>query len=135
MVYRMPPHGSAWEDQLDGQRDDVRYVDAGDVSPELLRLLSQARRTGLPVAIRQNGETIGAVLSPHDFALLLRQRDNARRELHDTLMEFGKAFEGEDIENIEREVTRAVNEVRGEMRAEREAANADQIRSAPMGAS
>jgi prevent-host-death family protein len=92
-----------------------------DVKTQLSRLVSEVNRQETRILIEKSGTPLAALISMEDLERLARL-DEEDREAWDILEAMRAPFRGVPYEEIERETTKAIAEVRAEMRAEREAA-------------
>jgi PHD/YefM family antitoxin component YafN of YafNO toxin-antitoxin module len=95
------------------QAHETRTVAVPTTEGEWRSLLDLVRLDDARVVVEENGRPIGALVSADDYQWL-GQRDVARRELFEAIDEVREAFKDVPIEEIEREVAKAIREVRAE---------------------
>ena len=88
-----------------------------DVKQQLSRLVSRVYRQETRVVVEKSGIPVAGIVSAEDLRRLDRL-DRERAERFKILDEFGAAFRDVPAEELEREVGRALAEVRAERRAE-----------------
>ncbi len=93
------------------------------VRAELNTLVNQVYRKETRVVVEKSGIPVAALVSTDDLARL-SQLDRERAERFAILDELRAAFRDVPPEELEREAERALAEVRAEMRAERDQADA-----------
>jgi prevent-host-death family protein len=96
-----------------------RIVKATEARDRLPQLLNSVYRGEGRVVIERSGIPVAAIVSPRDLAALKRM-DKQRAELAGVLADMRDAFKDVPQEEIEAETSKAVAEVRAQMRAERE---------------
>jgi prevent-host-death family protein len=84
----------------------------------LSELVNQVAREEANVVIEKHGVPVGVIVSPREFRLLERLAERERLQI-EAMRRMSAAFEDVSEEELEREVNRALAEVREEMRAER----------------
>ena len=94
-----------------------RTVKASEARQKLSGLLNEVFDRKNRVIIERSGIPVAAVVSPADLAYL-EKMEAEREERFRVLAEMRESFEGVPSEEIEREVERAIAEVRREKRAE-----------------
>ena len=85
------------------------------------KLLNEVFREETRVIVEKNGIPVAAIISAKDLEWLEKYEEQ-RREHFAVLDRIGEKFKDVPIEEIEREVDRAVREVRAEYRAKQEKA-------------
>ena len=93
----------------------LQTVNVSEARAQLSQLLNQVYRHERRVIVEKSGIPVAAIVSANDLERL-RQLDERRRRRIEVLTASWKAFEGEDPDEIEREVARAVVEMRREGR-------------------
>lgn len=101
----------------------VETVDLPEAQERLASILERTQAEHLRVVVECNGRLLGAIVSMDDLRRLQKQ-DADRKRAFEALERIGEAFAAVPPEELEREIERAVAEVREEMRAERAAAAA-----------
>lgn len=86
-----------------------------EVKQQLNRLTNRVYRHEVRVIIEMNGTPVAGIVSAEDLRRLDRL-DRERAERFKVLEEFAEAFKDVPAEEIERETTRAIAEVRAEQR-------------------
>ena len=94
-----------------------RTVKASEARQRLSGLLNEVFAQETRVVIQRSGIPVAAVVSPADLASL-EKMEAEREERFRVLAEMRAPFAGVPSEEIEREVERAIAEVRREQRAE-----------------
>jgi len=88
---------------------------ASDVRQHWSKLLNQVFRKEVRVLVEKSGIPVAAIVSAEDFKRLARLDEELRRDF--TIMdEMREAFKDVPPEEIEREVSRAISQVREEQR-------------------
>jgi prevent-host-death family protein len=90
-----------------------------EVKQQLNRLVNQVYRRETRVMVEKSGIPVAGIVSAEDLRRL-DQLDRERAERFKVLEEFGEAFKDVPVEELEREVARALAEVRAERRAQHE---------------
>jgi prevent-host-death family protein len=90
-----------------------------EVKQQLNRLVNQVYRRETRVMVEKSGIPVAGIVSAEDLRRL-DQLDRERAERFNVLEEFGEAFKDVPVEELEREVARALAEVRAERRAQHE---------------
>ena len=98
----------------------LRKVKASEARQELSGLLNEVFEKKSRVIIERSGIPVAAVVSPDDLAELERIEAEKQERLR-ILARMRAPFRGVPSEEIEREVARAIEEVRREDRAARDA--------------
>jgi prevent-host-death family protein len=98
-----------------------KVIKATEARDRLPQLLNSVYRGESRVVIERSGIPVAAIVSPQDLAALDRM-DQQRAELAGVLSEMREAFKDVPQEEIEEETSKAVAEVRAQMRSERERA-------------
>jgi prevent-host-death family protein len=96
-------------------------VNFTEARSHLSELVNQVAREETRVVIEKHGVPVGVIVSPRDLGKLERVDEREAQQL-EAIHRIGEAFADVSDEEIEREVAKALAEVRQEMRAEREAA-------------
>jgi prevent-host-death family protein len=87
----------------------------------LSNLVNKVAREEMRVVIEKHGVPVGALVSPRDLRDLERIAERRSQQIA-AMRRIGAAFADVSDEELDREVSKALAEVREEMRAEREAA-------------
>ena len=90
-----------------------------EVKQQLNRLVNQVYRRETRIMVEKSGIPVAGIVSAEDLRRLDRL-DRERAERFKVLEEFGEAFKDVPAEELEREVGRALAEVRAERRAQHE---------------
>src|SRR3954466_7909781 len=98
-----------------------KIVKATEARDRLPQLLNSVYRGEGRVVIERSGIPVAAIVSPQDLAAFDRL-DTQRAALAEVLADMREAFKDVPQEEIEAEATKAVAEVRAQLRAEREEA-------------
>src|SRR5688500_17472476 len=88
-----------------------------EVKQQLNRLVNRVYRHETRVVVEKSGIPVAGIVSIQDLQRLDRL-DHEREERFKVLEEFGEAFKDVPAEELEREVARALAEVRAERRAQ-----------------
>jgi prevent-host-death family protein len=88
-----------------------------EVKQQLNRLVNRVYRHETRVMVEKSGIPVAGIVSIEDLRRLDRL-DQERAERFKVLEEFGEAFKDVPAEELEREVARALAEVRAERRAQ-----------------
>lgn len=96
----------------------TQTMKTSDVKQHLNRLVNQIYRRESRIVIEKSGIPVAGLVSAADLDRLERL-DQERVDRFKILEEFGAAFKDVPVEELEREVDRAVAEVRAERRAGR----------------
>jgi prevent-host-death family protein len=100
------------------QEPMTQTIEASDARQRWSDLLNQISRKETRVIVEQSGVPVAAVISTDDLARL-DHYDRERAARFKVLDDIGAAFHDTTPEEIEREVSRALAEVRAETRQER----------------
>lgn len=100
------------------QPPTTQTMKISDVKQQLNRLVNQVYRRETRIVVEKSGIPVAGIVSAADLRRLDRL-DQERAERFKILDEFGAAFADVPAEELEREVERAVTEVRAERGAER----------------
>ena len=93
----------------------TQIMKASDVRQHWSKLLNQVFRREARVLVEKSGIPVAAIVSAEDFKRLARLEEELRRDFT-ILDEMREAFKDIPPEQIEREVSRAINQVREEKR-------------------
>lgn len=93
----------------------IQTVSASEARHEFSELLGQVKRQGGRVLVEERGVPVAAIISAQDLARLSRL-EQEREQDFSILDELGSAFADVPAEAIDREVAKAVAEVRREYR-------------------
>jgi prevent-host-death family protein len=97
------------------QEPMTKTIKASDTRQQFSKLLNEVFRGEKRVVVEKSGIPVAAIVSPQDFKLLARL-EQERAEQFKILDEIGAAFQDVPPEEIEREVNRAIAQVRRETR-------------------
>lgn len=100
----------------------TQTVDAAEARQQWDGILERVRAGSTPLIIGQDGHPVAAIISPIDLQQLLRARAE-REERFKALDAIRDAFKDVSAEEIEREVAKALQEVRRERRHEQAGAS------------
>jgi len=92
---------------------------ASDARQQFSQLLNEVFRRETRVIVEKSGIPVAAIISAEDFTRLARMEEDERRRDFAVLDELRQAFKDVPEEEIEREVNRAVTQVREERRKQR----------------
>jgi prevent-host-death family protein len=95
------------------QQPPTETMKISDVKTQLSRLVDRVSRNETRVLLEKAGVPVAAIVSADDLARLARM-DRERAERFKILDEFGEAFADVPVEELEREVERALRQVRAE---------------------
>lgn len=95
-----------------------------EVRPRLNSLVNRVYRRETRIVVEKSGIPVAGIVSPRDMQRL-EAWDRERAERFKAIEEFGDAFRDVPEEELEREIKRALAEVRSERRAEQEKAGAE----------
>jgi PHD/YefM family antitoxin component YafN of YafNO toxin-antitoxin module len=98
-----------------GELPRVERLDAETVRDGWLPALARVAAGEARLLIERDGQPVAALISAGDFKVFLRD-DKERRKFQAALEATRKAFDGISEEEIEREVEKAIKEVRAERR-------------------
>ena len=93
----------------------IQTLKASDVRSNWSQLLNQVFRGETEVVVEKSGIPVAAIVSAQDYQKL-QQIKQARKRDFDVINRMRAAFKGIPDDEIEREVNKAVNEVRKERR-------------------
>jgi prevent-host-death family protein len=99
------------------QQPTTQTMKISDVKQQLNRLVNQIYRREARIIVEKSGIPVAALVSADDLRRLDRL-DQERAERFKVLDEIGAAFKDVPPDELEREVSRALAEVRAERRAE-----------------
>jgi prevent-host-death family protein len=88
---------------------------ASDVRQQWSKLLNQVFRKEVRVLVEKSGIPVAAIVSAEDFKRLTRLEEELRRDFT-IIHEMREAFKDVPPEELEREVSRAIRQVREEKR-------------------
>jgi prevent-host-death family protein len=97
----------------------TKTIKASVVRQQFSRLLNEVFRGENRVLVEKSGIPVAAIISAEDLQLLARL-EQERAEQFKILDEIGDAFKDVPAEEIEREVKRAITQVRREKRQQEE---------------
>jgi prevent-host-death family protein len=101
------------------EQPTTQTMKISEVKQQLNRLVNQVYRRETRVMVEKSGIPVAGIVSAEDLRRL-DQLDRERAERFNVLEEFGEAFKDVPVEELEREVARALAEVRAERRAQHE---------------
>jgi prevent-host-death family protein len=101
------------------EQPTTQTMKISEVKQQLNRLVNQVYRRETRVMVEKSGIPVAGIVSAEDLRRL-DQLDRERAERFKVLEEFGEAFKDVPVEELEREVARALAEVRAERRAQHE---------------
>jgi prevent-host-death family protein len=93
----------------------TKTIKASEARQQFSQLLNEVFRRESRVLVEKSGIPVAAIISAQDFQRLARL-EAERAERFKILDEVGDAFKGVSVEEIEREVKRAITQVRQEKR-------------------
>jgi len=99
------------------QQPTTETMKISEVKQQLNRLVNRVYRHETRVMVEKSGIPVAGIVSAEDLRRLDRL-DRERAERFKVLEEFGEAFKDVPVEELEREVARALAEVRAERRAQ-----------------
>jgi prevent-host-death family protein len=99
-------------------------VNFTEARSHLSDLVNRVAREETRVVIEKHGIPVGVLVSPRDLRDLERMAERRSQQI-EALRRIGAAFADVSDEELDREVSKALAEVREEMRSEREAAAKD----------
>jgi prevent-host-death family protein len=99
------------------EQPTTQTMKISEVKQQLNRLVNQVYRRETRVMVEKSGIPVAGIVSAEDLKRL-DQLDRERAERFKVLEEFGEAFKDVPVEELEREVARALAEVRAERRAQ-----------------
>ena len=94
----------------------IETMPASQARREWAQLLNRVQRDGAPVLIEKNGVPVAALISPHKLDFLLSEIEKRERTFA-ILHEVQAAFAHIPDDELEREIEKAIAEVRAENRA------------------
>ena len=103
------------------EQPTTQTMKISEVKQHLNRLVNQVYRCETRVMVEKSGIPVAGIVSAEDLRRLDRL-DRERVERFKVLEEFGEAFKDVPVDELEREVARALAEVRAERRAQHEQA-------------
>jgi prevent-host-death family protein len=101
------------------EQPTTQIMKISEVKQQLNRLVNQVYRRETRIMVEKSGIPVAGIVSAEDLRRLDRL-DRERTERFKVLEEFGEAFKDVPAEELEREVARALAEVRAERRAQHE---------------
>jgi prevent-host-death family protein len=101
------------------EQPTTQIMKISEVKQQLNRLVNQVYRRETRIMVEKSGIPVAGIVSAEDLRRLDRL-DRERAERFKVLEEFGEAFKDVPAEELEREVGRALAEVRAERRAQHE---------------
>jgi len=102
----------------DGEMKDQRTMKASEVRDKWSEAVDTVANDRARIRIERSGIPVAALVSPRDLEWLA-ERDRRLAELRETVEQMRAAFADVPEQEIEREVAKALEEAREEMRAER----------------
>jgi prevent-host-death family protein len=100
----------------------TQTLNVSETRQQFSQLLNRVFRRETRVLVEKNGIPVAAIVSAADFERLANL-ENRLAERRKILEDFGKNFAGIPAEELEREVTAALDEVREEMGTNRAASS------------
>lgn len=97
-------------------KDRVRTVEAADVPARWQERLEEVERTGRRLVLVEDGRTVGALISRYDIQRLQKLEAAWREEFDELREEMVATFADVPPDEHEREIERAIAEVRAERR-------------------
>jgi prevent-host-death family protein len=101
------------------EQPPTQTMKISEVKQQFNRLVNQVYRRETRVMVEKSGIPVAGIVSAEDLRRLDRL-DRERVERFKVLEEFGEAFKDVPAEELEREVARALAEVRAKRRAQHE---------------
>lgn len=101
----------------------LETIDFAEAQECLASILERTQAEHRRIVVESEGRPVGAIVSMDDLRRLQKLDADIQRGI-EALNRIGEAFADVPLEDIEREVERAVAEAREELRAERAAASA-----------
>jgi prevent-host-death family protein len=101
------------------EQPTTQTMKISEVKQQLNRLVNQVYRRETRVMVEKSGIPVAGIVSAEDLRRLDRL-DRERAERFKVPEEFGEAFKDVPVDELEREVARALAEVRAERRAQHE---------------
>ena len=99
----------------------TKTMKASEARQQFSQLLNEVFRREARVLVEKSGIPVAAIISAEDFKRLARMEEERRRDFT-ILDEMREAFKDVPADEIEREVSRAISQVREENRKQRPAA-------------
>jgi prevent-host-death family protein len=96
----------------------TQTINVSQARQEFGRLLNKVFRKEARVIVEKSGIPVAAIISAQDLQLLQRLEEQRKKDFA-ILDEIGEAFKDVPDEELEREVTRALNEARAKARADK----------------
>ena len=110
------------DDAMSAENPQTRTMPIAEVKRTLSRLVDEVQRGQARILIEKSGVPAAALVSDADLSRL-EQIDQLRAERTQILEDMREPFRGVSAEEIEREATKAIAEVRAEVTMEGNAAN------------
>jgi prevent-host-death family protein len=101
------------------EQPTTQTMKISEVKQQLNHLVNRVYRRETRIMVEKSGIPVAGIVSAEDLRRLDRL-DRERAERFKVLEEFGEAFKDVPAEELEREVARALAEVRAERRAQHE---------------
>jgi prevent-host-death family protein len=101
------------------EQPTTQTMKISEVKQQLNRLVNQVYRRETRIMVEKSGIPVAGIVSAEDLRRLDRL-DRERAERFKVLEEFGEAFKDVPVDELEREVARALAEVRAERRVQHE---------------
>ncbi|MBX3069042.1 MAG: type II toxin-antitoxin system Phd/YefM family antitoxin [Thermomicrobiales bacterium] len=99
----------------------VETISFDDAQQSFDTILEELRAQNKRIVVERNGTPV-AIIAPFEDLMRLRRSDEIRASRAELIENFSRPFKNVDPDELQREIDRAVEEVRAEMRAEREEA-------------
>jgi prevent-host-death family protein len=87
-------------------------------------VVDRVSRRQTRLLVERGGSPVAAIVSPDDLRRL-NDLDAEREEMFQAMAEISRAFAGVPVEQLERQVARALAEARPQLRAERDATSGE----------
>lgn len=100
------------------RKPELESLSVSQARRQFSKTLDRVYRGEARVIVEKSGIPVGAIVSPRDLADIDEMRSR-RAALRDALEDTRAAFAGVPADEIEREVAKAVSEVKAEMKRER----------------
>lgn len=100
------------------RKPEVQTVKASDARQQFSQLINEVYRGKTRVIVEKSGIPVAAIISAEDLARFERLEEQ-RRERFKILDEIGDAFKDVPLDELEREIAQAIDQVREESRAQR----------------
>lgn len=100
---------------------ETHSVELADVSTQISSLVDEIAQKQTRVLVEESGRPVAALVSLEDYRQLARM-DAQRADAMRVVSELQELFSDIPPDELEREISQAVADVRAEMKAEREAA-------------